>query len=338
MNTKLNRLSGSRALLIGLGAFLALLGALITYKAGGAMSAIAKVEAGGTISPKSLWYQGEGLDSMIHAVNYMGWVAIALTYGILIGASVRAFLPRTWLDRTLGAGGIRGQVTASLAGVPLMLCSCCATPVFEGAYRRTGKLGPSLALLIAPPALNPGALVLTFLLFPPSMGWLRLVASLGLVLLGMAWVGRTPTSSVVAQDSALETLEHPSLFRAFGQSLKEVATRSLPGILIGIFLSAWLITDAPVPDMAASLSGFPLLLVATFVAVLIALPTFAEIPIALALLHAGAPHGVALAVLIAGPAINLPSLFGVAALSSWRVAVATAGAVFAVSVGAGLLA
>ena len=87
----------SRPLLGGVIGLLAILGGLITYKAGGAMGAIAKVQGGGTVSEKSLWFQGPGwsasMDPLVHAVNYMGWVTIALFYGLLIGAAVRAVLP-----------------------------------------------------------------------------------------------------------------------------------------------------------------------------------------------------------------------------------------------------
>jgi uncharacterized membrane protein YraQ (UPF0718 family) len=330
----------SRPILGGMIGFLAILGGLITYKAGGAMGAIAKVQGGGTLSEKSLWFQGPGwsarVDPLVHAVNYMGWVTLALVYGLLIGAAVRAVLPRTWLARTIGAEGARGQLLASLAGAPLMLCSCCATPVFEGVYRRTGRLGPSLAMLVAPPALNPGALALTFLLFPAPIGWTRLGVSLALVWVGMAWVGGRVGADLPPQASALELDDSPSLAVAFGQSLKEVTLRSLPAILLGILLSAWLITAAPIAGLTDVLSGIPLLLLATLLAVVIAIPTFAEIPIGLALLHAGAPQGIVLAVMVAGPAINLPSLFGIATLSNWRVALATGTTVFGFSVVAGL--
>jgi uncharacterized membrane protein YraQ (UPF0718 family) len=56
----------------------------------------------------------------------------------------------------------------------------------------------------------------------------------------------------------------------------------------------------------------------------LALPTFFEIPIGLALLAAGAPVGAALAVLFVGPVVNLPSLFTIARSTSWKVSAAVA--------------
>jgi len=73
------------------------------------------------------------------------------------------------------------------------------------------------------------------------------------------------------------------------------------------------------------------------VAVVIALPTFFEIPLALLLVQAGAPLGAVAALLFAGPAVNLPSLFTLARAGSPRVALALGIAVFVVAVAGGML-
>lgn len=77
---------------------------------------------------------------------------------------------------------------------------------------------------------------------------------------------------------------------------------------------------------------------AAFIALPIALPTFFEVPLALTLLGAGAPAGVALAVLFAGPAVNLPSLLTVAHATSWKVSVSVAAVIWTLAVVGGLLA
>lgn len=48
------------------------------------------------------------------------------------------------------------------------------------------------------------------------------------------------------------------------------------------------------------------IVVVALVAVPLAMPTFFEIPLALIPLSAGAPAGAAVAMMIAGPAVNLP--------------------------------
>src|SRR4029079_3364731 len=103
------------------------------------------------------------------------WVAIALAFGVVLGAMVRAFVPSRWIERTIAVQGLRGQVIAALVGAPLMLCSCCVAPVFEGVYERTRRLGPSLGLMLAAPALNPAVLAVTFFLFPRHVAWTRVL-------------------------------------------------------------------------------------------------------------------------------------------------------------------
>jgi uncharacterized membrane protein YraQ (UPF0718 family) len=79
------------------------------------------------------------------------------------------------------------------------------------------------------------------------------------------------------------------------------------------------------------------IIVVASVAVPLALPTFFEIPLALILLGAGAPAGAAVALLIAGPAINLPSLLTIARSTNWKVAVTVAAFVMMLAIGGGLL-
>jgi uncharacterized membrane protein YraQ (UPF0718 family) len=69
----------------------------------------------------------------------------------------------------------------------------------------------------------------------------------------------------------------------------------------------------------------------------LAMPTFFEIPLALLLLSIGAPTGAAVALMIAGPAINLPSLFTIGRSTNWKVSTAVALAIFVLAVVAGVL-
>ncbi len=72
-------------------------------------------------------------------------------------------------------------------------------------------------------------------------------------------------------------------------------------------------------------------------ALLLTMPSFFEIRLALLLLAAGASAGTALAVLIAAPAVNLALLLVIASYSHWKVAVLVTRAVWATAVAGGLL-
>ena len=213
-----------------------------------------------------------------------------------------------------------------------MLCSCCVAPLFDGLYSRTRRLGPALSLMFAAPGLNPAAIALTFLLFAPHIAWTRLLLSLIIVLGASLAMGRlSPVGEAPACPIDEPKADLRSLTRSFLTSLREVATRSLPAIVLGALASMALIQHVALPSLATA-SPIGATLVIAAIAVLVALPTFGEIPIALTLQAAGAPASAVVAVLVAGPIVNLPSLATLARSVSVKTAFATAAAVFTITV------
>src|SRR5262249_24090474 len=105
------------------------------------------------------------------------------------------------------------------------------------------------------------------------------------------------------------------------------------GVLVSMTIASWL----PVSSFASASGQVVAITAVSLIAIPLALPTFFEIPLALILLSAGAPPGAAVALMVAGPAVNLPSLFTIARSTNWRVAGSLALAVFVLSVAAGIL-
>src|SRR5436190_1533651 len=164
---------------------LIIVGALIAYKSSAALTVIGKVSATGVFTPRGSVIPRIGASEagvVTRTVNYFLVIWPALLFGTLISAAVSTFVSPQWLARLLGTRSLRSQATAGLAGAPLMLCSCCVAPIFTGVYERSARLGPSLGLMIAAPALNPAALILTFMLFDYKVGMVRLGASITAVL------------------------------------------------------------------------------------------------------------------------------------------------------------
>lgn len=331
------------ASLVGLLLVLAFASGLFFYKSQGALAAWQRAAQSGSMSAKTGWLLTSDwplwLRPLGDTANYLGWVIVALTFGLLIGAAVQALLPDRWLVAVLARGGFAGQALASFVGMPLMLCSCCVAPVFEGIYQRTRRAAPAMALMLAAPALNPVALGLTFLLFPTHLAVGRLITSLVLPFGLAGALGRWPglegrASTQCPVESLPKGLDTAGA--RFLSALRKMAVRTLPALLLGMFVSALIADVVPLRAFAGSHSELVVVAVAV-VAMLIALPTFGEIPIALGLLAAGAPEGAVLAVLVAGPAVNLPSLITVGRATSRALAAALGAGVAAVSVVAGLL-
>jgi len=322
---------------------LLIIGALIAYKSSAALAVIGKVSASGAFTPRGNVIPlvgGSGASVLTRTLNYFLVIWPALFFGILISGAVTTFVSPRWLVRALGKGSLRGQMIAGAAGAPLMLCSCCVAPIFKGVYERSARLGPSLALMLAAPALNPAALILTFMLFDFKIATTRAVASIAAVLfigiIADKMFGETRVPCEL--DDVSQTLSGQSQLLRFLRSCLQVALRLVPVIVIGVLVSMFIAQWLPAGALTSSNAKFiAVILVATF-AVPLALPTFFEIPLAFVLLASGAPVGAALALLIAGPAINLPSLLTIMRTTSWKVAAVVAASVWIIAVASGILA
>src|SRR5262245_20881295 len=314
---------------------------LFVYKTRSSLRVLRATWASGTIASRpevvSLT-QISAIGILERSWNYFLVIWPALVYGVLIAAAVRAFVSPNWFARVLHEKSLKTQVTAGLAGAPLMLCSCCVAPVFTSVAQRSSRLGPALGLMLASPVLNPAALTLTFLLFSPGIATMRLAVSLLAVLVVGPVVEQIFPGVVLRipkNKDSVENTAHP-VARFLG-SIGAVALRTIPGLVIGVVLSMLIVQSLPAGFFDTPGNRLASLLITATIAVPLALPTFLEIPLALSLLAAGFPPGAAVALLFAGPSVNLPSLWSVARVSGTKVAVAVAALVWLLAVTAGLL-
>jgi uncharacterized protein len=318
---------------------------LIAYKARGGLKRINELRATGSLRlrtealhrPSGSEFTATGAQTLA----YLNIVWPALVFGVLISAAVHATISPRRLAALFGRGLVKPQLAAAAAGAPLMLCSCCVAPMFPAVYRRSQRLGPSLAFTLAAPALNPAALTFSFLLFPLAIAGTRLVMAIVLVVLVSALVARVAGPVQVRTAGIDEFAEAGDgagdFIRGYFRSLAHITVRTVPWILLGIWVSMVIANRIPIQTLASAGPKVLILVVVATGALLLTMPSFFEIPLALSLLAAGASAGTALAVLIAGPAVNLASLLVIARYSHWKVAALVAAAVWATAVAGGLL-
>jgi uncharacterized protein len=319
-----------------------IVGCLIAYKTTASLAVIEKVQATGVLRPRFDITQADSPNAWAGVlgatVSYFLVVWPALLFGILISGAVRAFVPPRRLAGLFGEGRVRPQLVAGLAGAPLMLCSCCVAPVFTSVYERSSRLAPSLALMLAAPALNPAALLLTFILFGGKVGAVRLLLSgAGVLVVGLLAerLIKVGPPACAAEDGPRPSGRNAVV--AFVNSCVKVALQTLPlilgGAVVSMLAARWLLASGA----GSRAAGVTAVMVVALIAVPVAMPTFFELPLALLVIAAGLPAGAAVAVLIAGPATNLPSLFTVARSTGWKVPALVAAAVWALAVTGGLL-
>lgn len=316
-----------------------LIGALISCKAVGSLHVLQNAATNGAVGARHLLLLDSSATGLLErSARYLAIVWPAMAFGVLISAGVRTFVSPNALATLLGRRALRAQLVAGGAGAPLMLCSCCVAPIFSSVYERTRQLGPSLGVMLAAPSLNPAAIALTFMFFAPSIAWTRVVLAFAAVFVGSAFVAkfvRAPTAVTPGIANGVSGAE--PLLLVFLRSCILVTVRTVPFIVLGV-VTALAIADRVPLESGTALTQVGAVAFAALLATPLALPTFFEVPLALALLGIGAPAGAAIAVLFAGPAINLASLFTIAHASSWRVSVATAGLVWTLAVVGGLVA
>src|SRR5712691_2955966 len=320
---------------------LVIVGALIAYKSSAALTVIGKVSATGAFTPRGNIIPRVGASEagvLTRTLNYFVVIWPALLFGILISAAVSTFVSPLWLARLLGRRSLRSQAIAGLAGAPLMLCSCCVAPIFTGVYERSARLGPSIGVMLAAPALNPAALILTFMLFDYKVGTVRLAASIVAVLFtGMIADRLLGETEVHCAKNNWQAAARPADFLHFLRACARVTVRLVPAIVLGVLASMIIAQMIPVRTFNSPAAQFLAIIVVAAVAVPLALPTFFEIPMALILLGSGAPAGAAMALLIAGPSVNLPSLLTIMRSTNWKVAAMVAVSIWTLAVLSGTI-
>ena len=323
---------------IGVVALLTAISGLFFYKWGGSYRVVTAVEAGQTkLSADSLLIGSLWTSTLA----YFQKVWLALVYGLVISTLFRVIVPANWVAQRLGSKGVGTTLTATLIGAPLMLCSCCVSPLFAALSQRGARLGPSLSVMLAAPGLNLAALTLTFALLPAPLGVARLAGALTLIFFAAPFIGRAfeRTLPPVAENCEVPATDELQAMTAGAfatkllQSLGETIKRTLPVMVAGVALSALLLPLLRVLGQPPQ----PLLIgLVAVLGVLVALPSFFELPIALLLFEIDPTGGAAAAFLIAGPIINLPSLIIVARESKPRVALWLGAATWLVATAFGL--
>jgi uncharacterized protein len=323
-----------RQRLISSGILLAILAGLLAYKSSAGSMAIREAGYNGTLQRDVqgllLAPAGHSIaeDVIRRSITYLALVAPALAFGLLISGAVATGVSPRWLVRTLEGAPWRQHVVAGVAGTPLMLCSCCISPVFSAVLARSRRLGPALAVALASPSLNPVALLLTFMLFRPAIGFTRVAMGIVAVFVIAPAVG-TLGQSLADDYSACARAPRAgtSSVVAFLLASINAMAKSVPVVVVGVMVSMWLSRALAMPILVPQTMRIAVVGIAAFTAVPIALPTFFEIPLALSLSGPSVPAGVATAILFAGPAINLPSLITIGRSSHWSISAGLAVAI-----------
>ena len=275
-----------------------------------------------------------------YAFTYGKDIWTALIVGIVAGGAVQTMLPKRLVFNWLGKAGIHAHLRAGMLAVPSMMCTCCSAPLVVSMRRQHASLPASLTYWLGNPLLNPATIV--FAAFVLSWQWalLRLGAGLALVavvaLMSRRWAGETATHQFDISDVESPVGTIAGMLGSWAKSSGRLALWVFPEwAVIALGLGAvrtWLFPLGAHPLAFGLLALIGLALAGT----IFVIPTAGEIPIVQALLSTGSAPGLAGALLIALPAISLPSMVMTRLAFPTRILIFTAGVVAIMAVFTGL--
>jgi uncharacterized membrane protein YraQ (UPF0718 family) len=110
-----------------------------------------------------------------------------LLLGLVIAASIRAFVPQARIAGWLGGRGAWPTVKAALIGAPLPLCSCSVIPVAVGLHRSGASRASTTSFLIATPETGADSVGASYALLGPFFTVVRPAAAItSAVITGLA--------------------------------------------------------------------------------------------------------------------------------------------------------
>lgn len=105
--------------------------------------------------PQVLWFVYlKGSAVLVELFQY--WII-----GMLLAASLVAFVPWEKVKKKMGYGGLGANFVAATSGAIIPICSCGIVPVLAGMVEAGIPLGPTMAFLIAAPMINVPAVFIT---------------------------------------------------------------------------------------------------------------------------------------------------------------------------------
>lgn len=268
---------------------------------------------------------------IVTIIEYIKHSWLCLLLAFIAAGALQEFVPRDKLIKLMGSErGFFPYLIGGAGGPLLSMCSCSIIPIFGGLYKRGAGLGPSLTFLLAAPAFNPAAVLLTLALLGWKFTVARIVFAIGFgILVGYitekVMKGKIPApESIHIEASAYAELEAKTGYgkRIINMFLYswEFVKMVLPLILLGVILAGLIKAFLP-PAFIVKYLGvgiFPIML-ASAIGVLMYAPSLVEAPLIRGLLDLGMGTGASMAHLLTGPALSLPSILGVCKIVSPKV-------------------
>jgi len=249
--------------------------------------------------------------------NYTHTSAPFLMFGLLISGLIHSFISTDRIKKSLGQDGVWGVIKASLYGIPLPLCSCAVIPTAATLKKNGASNSATSSFLISTPESGIDSIAMTYGMMDLPMtiirpiaaffsaffaGILQMIFNSDEILIEEEKKSCCSKKKEVHEMSFMEKTKKMFHF-AFIELIEDMAFWLFLGIVAGAFI------DFMVPDnFFQGLDGW----YGRFAILAIGIPLYicasATTPIAASLVMKGMSPGMALLVLLVGPATNISNI------------------------------
>ncbi len=258
--------------------------------------------------------------------NLLGLVndsSFYLVLGFLLAGLVRQFVSTENVVKHLGNSNLKSIFKAALIGAPLPLCSCGVIPAALSLRQNGASKEATLSFLISTPETGVDSIAISYALLDPIMTVFRPVAAVSTAIFAglMEKLSKqTPKEKTTVQRAECDCCEStgrdsmPRKLRAsFEYAFIDFFGDIALYLLIGFLLAALVLSLVPAGLISDQLGGTGI--IPMVIMLVLSIPLYicstSATPIAAALILKGASPGVALVLLLGGPATNLVTMVSV---------------------------
>lgn len=253
--------------------------------------------------------------------------SLFILFGFLIATAIHYWVSPARVYQLLGRNKVTAILLASVAGIPLPLCSCSVVPTAIGLRKHGASKGATVSFLIAAPETSAESIALTYGLMDLPMTLFRPIAALLTALLAgtateLFGDGRPKNQESLESENTDAQLDQAS---CECEPPENAVPKPLPRSFFGMFwelfdeLSYWLLLGLVLSGLISALvpqslienylgGGLLPMLVMLAVSVPLYICASGSTPIAAALILKGMSPGAALVFLLAGPATNVGTI------------------------------
>jgi uncharacterized membrane protein YraQ (UPF0718 family) len=273
-----------------------------------------------------------------------GWVCLGFAF--VVSGLFAEFIPKNFMMKYMSSGKPIAYVIAMLIAPLFCVCSCTMVPLFSGLIYAGGGIGPALTFLLAAPANNLLADIVTI----QVLGWQIAVADIiaagvSAVVIGVL-VSKTPWARRFEekfrknqlQTTSVDLAEEP-LDERLWSALKfggYLAKRIIPAFVAGLVVVSYVQAFFPAELVETYLTGPSGVVYSAILAGPLYTPTLIEVALGKALVNLGMAPAATLAWLMGQP-YDIPNALSTSRIVGWKIVITYALLAFVAAIFSGLI-